>query len=213
MSETQNAATALSAALVASDAALEEALDNQAAESLCVQLRTAQDDAALALNLLAAVGGLAEGSPAGALSVVQAGGVEAILEKCGSQQQQQQQQHEAQLQEAAVDALCKLLGHGEEMRIVVAGAGGIPLLASLLGQTRSAEVRVRCLLALGMLVGGSPEHQQQLAAAPGAAAHLVALMRQADDADCQQIAASIFAELAKNPGAKEGIAAALKGSQ
>ena len=62
------------------------------AELIFGRLRSAQDDAGLTLNLLAAAGSLAEGSPAGALSIVQAGGVEAIIAECGSQQQQQRQQ-------------------------------------------------------------------------------------------------------------------------
>jgi hypothetical protein len=36
---------------------------------------------------------------------------------------------------------------------------------------------------------------------------------QGDDGDCQQIAAGLFAELAKNADAKESIAAALKAAQ
>lgn len=69
------------------------------------------------------------------------------------------------------------------------------MLASLLCAGMGLEVQVRCLLALGMLASGNEQRQVQLAAAPGAAAQLVALMRQGDDADCQHIAAGLFAEL------------------
>lgn len=88
--------------------------------------------------------------------------------------------------------------------------GAIPSVAALLSATADAEVRVRCLLCLGMLVGESAERQVALAAVPSFAVQLLMLMRQGDDGDVQQTAAGIFAELAKNPAAKESIAAALK---
>lgn len=78
--------------------------------------------------------------------------------------------------------------------------GAVPALAALLCATSDGEVRVRCLLALGMLAGGSPERQVQLADAPGAATQLVALMRQGADADCQQIAGGLFGELVSGDG-------------
>ena len=51
------------------------------------------------------------------------------------------------------------------------------------------------MLGLGMLVGGAPPRQRQLAAAPGAVGALLALMRSGDDGDCQKIALGVFGEL------------------
>lgn len=79
----------------------------------------------MALNVLAALGTLAEGSPEGARSVVTAGGVEAALRWCqvrggdGTAEKEQQAQGEV-LQEAALDGLCKVLGQGQEFREEVA---------------------------------------------------------------------------------------------
>lgn len=210
--ETQrNAVAALSAAVESSDVALSQAIADDAAVILVRHL----GHPGLALNVLAALGTLAEGSPEGARSVVTAGGVEAALRWCqvrggdGTAEKEQQAQGEV-LQEAALDGLCKVLGQGQEFREEVAERGGIPVLGTLLVRAASSEVRVRCLLALGMAVGGSPERQVQLAGCPGVAGRLVGLMRSEDDADCQHIAAGIFGELAKNSEAKQQLTAALK---
>ena len=95
-----------------------------------------------------------------------------------------------------MDGLCKLAASHPPAKDAAAAAGAIPRLAALLtssssgsGSSSGPEVQVRALLALGMLAGGSPERQLELAAAPGAVAALLRLMRQQDDADMQQIAA------------------------
>lgn len=90
--------------------------------------------------------------------------------------------------------------------------GAIPILSkALLGGQQ--EVKVRALLALGMLLGGDAARQAELAAQPGALAELLSLMRQTDDADCQQISSSLFKELAKNAGVKDRLTEALRASQ
>jgi hypothetical protein len=64
-----------------------------------------------------------------------------------------------------------------------------------------------------MLVGGAPPRQRQLAAAPGAAGALLALMRSEDDGDCQQqIAVGVFGELGKSgdPAVRAAVAAGVK---
>lgn len=115
-----------------------------------------------------------------------AGGLEQLLARADPAQPEQ-------LQEAAVDGLCKLAANHPPAKDAAAAAGAIPRLAALLGVSGSgsvpAEVTVRALLALGMLAGGSPERQLELAGQPGAVAALLRLMRQQDDADMQQIAA------------------------
>ena len=88
-----------------------------------------------------------------------------------------------------MDGVCKLAANHPPAKDAAAAAGAIPKLAALLGGGGGTEVLVRALLALGMLVGGSPERQLELAGAPGAVAALLQLMRQQDDADMQQIAA------------------------
>ena len=75
--------------------------------------------------------------------------------------------------------------------------GAIGTLGAVLAAERVAEVRVRVLLALGMLVGGEPEHGRALAAVPGAAAALMAAVRAGDDEDCRQVAAGLVAELVR----------------
>ena len=117
------------------------------------------------------------------------GGLEQLLARADPAQPEQ-------LQEAAVDGLCKLAANHPPAKDAAAAAGAIPRLAALLtsgssgsGSSSGPEVQVRALLALGMLAGGSPERQLELAGAPGAVAALLRLMRQQDDADMQQIAA------------------------
>ena len=66
-----------------------------------------------------------------------------------------------------------------------------------------------------MLLGGdgAAARQAELAAQPGALAELLSLMRQTDDAACQQISAGLFAELATNAAVKDRLAEALRASQ
>jgi hypothetical protein len=165
------------------------------------------EDPSLQLNLLVLLGTLCEASPAACQRVASSGGLQQLLRFADSQ-------HSQQLQEAAVDGCCKLAASGNAGKDAAAAAGAIPRLAALLTTPGvGAEVRVRALLCLGMLIGGSPARQLQLADAPGAVAALLRLLRQHDDHDCHQIAAGLFKELASNAEAKEAIAAALKEQQ
>ena len=164
------------------------------------------EDASLQLNLLVLLGTLAEASSDTCQLVLDAGGLEQLLARADPQRGEQ-------MQEAAVDGLCKLAANSTAAKDAAAAAGAIPRLAALLGDGGSGEVRVRALLCLGMLLGGSSERQLELAAAPGALACLLALMRQQDDADCQQIAGGLFKELAANAEAKEALTRALKEAQ
>lgn len=167
-------------------------------------------DPGLQLNLMVLLGTLGEASEATAQLVLDAGGLQQLLGRA-------QPAASEQLQEAAVDAVCKLAANSSAAKDAAAAAGAIPTLAALLsssgGGDSSAEVRVRALLALGMLVGDNPARQVELAAAPGAVMSILCLMRQQDDADAQQIAAGLFKELAANAEAKGALAAALKEQQ
>ena len=75
--------------------------------------------------------------------------------------------------------------------------GALGVLGAALAAERVAQVRVRVLLALGMLVGGKPEYGRALAAVPGAAAALMAAVRAGDDEDCRQVSAGLVAELVR----------------
>ena len=171
--------------------------------------------AGLQLNLVGLLGVIAEAGDAQLQSVIAAGGVQQLLALLNTEGSSAASVSE-QVQEAAVDALCKLASNGSAGGDAIAAGGGVPALAALLGSgatVPAAEARVRALLCLGMLVGGSPERQLQLAAAPGAVVALLRLLRQQDDADCQQLAAGLFRELAANPAAKGAVGEALKQQQ
>ncbi|PSC71110.1 THO complex subunit 3 [Micractinium conductrix] len=224
----RNAAAALSASLEASDSAVQGAIENRAAERAVLLLEGSSEAAAadgvapptpadpgLRLNLLVLLGTLAEASEATAQLVLDAGGLQQLLLAADAGQSEQ-------LQEAAADGLCKLASSGGVAKDAMAAAGAVPPLAALL--TASAgdggalpaaggEVRVRALLCLGMLVGGVPARQLELASAAGAVRALLRIMRQQDDADAQQVAAGLFRELAANGEAKAALAAALQEQQ
>ncbi|KAK9825916.1 hypothetical protein WJX81_005921 [Elliptochloris bilobata] len=112
-----------------------------------------------------------------------------------------------ELREAAADGLCQLAAE-PSARQSLADQGAIGGLAAALVGEGCPEVRVRILLALAMLIGGTPERARALADAPGAGAALMALVRAGDDEDCRQIAAGLVAELAK-----DSLAAAKMGTQ
>ena len=198
----------MSACLEGSDSALQAAIDSKAAERAVQQLAAGgTHDPGLQLNLLVLLGTLGEAGEATLQSVLDAGGLQQLLARADPQQSEQ-------LQEASVDALCKLAANSGAAKDAAAAGGAIPRLAALLGSGGGGpEVRVRALLCLGMLIGGSPGRQLELAGAPGAVTAVLALMRQQDDADCQQIAGGLFKELASNAEAKGAIAEALKQQQ
>lgn len=148
------------------------------AEHAVTLLEGGVEDAGLQLNLLVLLGTLGEASGETAQLVLDAGGMEALLARADPQASEQ-------LQEAAADGVCKLAANCAAAKDAAAAAGAIPRLAALLGG--SADVCVRALLGLGMLVGGSPERQLELAAVPGAVSAILRLMRQQDDADVQQV--------------------------
>jgi hypothetical protein len=161
----------------------------------------------IALNATSALGALGEASEAGLQSVLDAGGVPAVLTVCSPSA-------DPLLQEAAVDSLCKLMASGAAAKNAAIAAGAVPALAALLSaDSKRAEVVVRALLGLGMAVGGSETAQVQLASAPGAVGALLVLMRQGDDGDCQQIAAGLFQGLAGSPAAKDAVAEGMRAAQ
>ena len=177
-------------------------------------------DPGLQLNLLVLLGTLGEAAETTAQLVLDAGGLQQLLARAAPGSP-------PQLQEAAVDGVCKLCSSFAPAKDAAAAAGAIPALAALLGGgggqgggagggaqgSSSMDVTVRALLAIGMLVGGQPARQLELAGAPGAVGALLRLMRQQEDGDAQQIAAGLFRELASNAEAKGALAAALKEQQ
>ena len=74
--------------------------------------------------------------------------------------------------------------------------GVVSTLGDVIGQQEAEmEVKVRALMALGMLLAGSESNQRQLAGKPTAVHGLASLMRQMDDEDARQVSTSIFTEL------------------
>ena len=68
----------------------------------------------------------------------------------------------------------------------------------VIGQAEaSMEIRVRALMALAMLLGGSSSNQRRLASMPAAVHGLTLLMRQTDDEDARQVSSTVFAELVR----------------
>lgn len=200
--------SALSSGFEISDEFAAEALICDAASDLIAALNSTDPPPAprVALNALGALGALGETSKDALHSVVSKGGVKCALSFCSPEK-------DPAVLEAAVDTLCKLMSCGNEAKIAAVEAGSISAMAALLPlDIRNDDVRVRCLLALGMVVGGNETCQVQLASTAGAVESLLLLMRREDDADCQQIAAGIFSELAKSPAAKDAVAAAIKKS-
>ncbi|KAK9811407.1 hypothetical protein WJX72_003430 [[Myrmecia] bisecta] len=155
----------------------------------------------LKLNFANLLGAVAEGGEAGAKAVLKAGGADPVFELLGVKLDEA-------LQEAGVDAVCKLATN-EAVRPELSKLGAIEKLAAML-QSSSKEVAVRTLLALGMLLGDNKENQKRLASFPGAVQSLTELMRQQDDEDCRQITRGIFATLSKNDDVKAEMAAALQ---
>lgn len=186
---------------------MESCIEGRVAERAIALLKEGgTQDASLQLNLLVLLGTLGEASDSTCQSVLDAGGVDQLLRRADPQVGEQ-------LREAAMDSLCKLAANSAAAKDAAAAAGAVPAMAALLGGEGSAEVRVRALLCLGMLVSGSSTRQVQLAGTPGAGAALLRLMRQHDDSDCQQVAAGLFKELAGNGEAKQAITAALQEQQ
>lgn len=71
-------------------------------------------------------------------------------------------------------------------------------LGQVLGQAAARmDVKVRALMALGMLLGDSKANQERLAGMPEAVHGLASLMRQADDDDARQVSTTIFTELVR----------------
>ena len=204
-----NALAAMSAGIEAFDKFAAECVQHGATQQLAALLSAAAPappTRQVALNGLGALGALGESSEAALEAVVARGGVPAALQWCSPER-------EPELQEAAADTVCKLMASGASAKDAAVAAGLIPTMSALLpaGAGNNDEVKVRALLAVGMIVGGEDDAPKvQFAEIPGAVASLLALMRREDDADCQQIAAGIFGELGRSPAAKEVLAAGIK---
>jgi hypothetical protein len=212
-----NVIAAISAGMEVSEQFYKDAIAGGAAQKL-VPLLTATDaetqkqpeataSRQVILNSLTALGGLGECSEEGLQSVLDAGGIPAIVAYCSPS-------YDALLQEAAVDSICKLMSSGPGSKEAAEKAGVVSALAKLLSTDgENSEVTVRALLGLGMIMAGSEAAQLELASTPGAVGALLSLMRQGDDGDCQQIAAGLFSGLAGAPAAKDALATAMRDAQ
>ncbi|KAG7669654.1 hypothetical protein Ndes2437B_g05834 [Nannochloris sp. 'desiccata'] len=221
-----NVIAAISAGMEVSEQVYKDAITGGAAQKLVPLLTSAAPTAAAAenstdqqkqpevsasrqiiLNSLTALGALGECSEEGRTSVLEAGGVPAVVAYCSPE-------HDVLIQEAAVDSICKLMSSGSGVKEAAEKAGIVSKLAELLSaDQRKAEITVRALLGLGMVMAGSEQAQLELASAPGAVGALLSLMRQGDDGDIQHIAAGLFSGLASAPAAKEALAAAMRDAQ
>lgn len=215
-----NAIAALSAGIEVSEQFFNVAVQGGAASKLVALLTaaTANPTAAssetkadpsgqIILNSISALGALAEASEAGLQSVVDSGGIPAVTAFCTTQ-------FEPPIQEAAADSICKILASGAAGKEAAEKAGVVPALAQLLStDAKAAEVTVRALMGLSMVVAGSEAAQIQLASTPGVVKALLALMRQGDDGDCQHIAAGLFSGLASSPASKDAMATAMREAQ
>eukprot|EP00899_Mesostigma_viride_P017878 jgi/Mesvir1/26091/Mv06811-RA.1 len=154
------------------------------------------------LNAVTAVASLCRSGTQALDAVVAANGIPAALALLDTSRS-------ATILEAAADVLCTLAAH-PPMRAELLREGGlkrcIPFLAGGV-----PEVVVRVLLGLGMLVGDSLDAQAALAAEEGSIAALVSLAR-SEETDIKQIAASIFASLAKNPTLRPAVMDAVSAS-
>lgn len=166
-----------------------------------VSLLTSEAQEASRINFLTALTAVAGGGEAGVRAAVEAGAVQAIVASCSASAGEH-------LQQVAAEAVCQI-GTEPSTREGLVAAGAVPALASLL-PTPSFEVRVRALMALGMLVPSSADAQEALAQAPGALEQVMALMKQEEDADCHVIARDLFVLLGQNPATKDSVEAALR---
>lgn len=69
---------------------------------------------------------------------------------------------------------------------------------------------MRCLMVLGMLLPNNTAAQQQLTDSAEALQHLLALLKQNDDADCKIIARDVLGVLLRDEGLKGRVEAAIR---
>mmetsp|Transcript_26430 Transcript_26430/g.57654 ORF Transcript_26430/g.57654 Transcript_26430/m.57654 type:complete len:292 (-) Transcript_26430:130-1005(-) len=170
---------------------------------LSAALSAPQPDTGLQINLVAGLIAAAQGGEQGAEVVLSSGGLEPILCTCSPS-------HPPAVQEAGADAVCQLASYEGATREALSAAGAVERMAGLLA-TDSHEVRVRALMALGMLLPGSDANQQALASNTEAVCNIMACTQQDEDMDVKVIARDLFVGLAQN--CKEAVAAALRAGQ
>ncbi|KAK9836627.1 hypothetical protein WJX74_004746 [Apatococcus lobatus] len=189
-----NSFAAMTAVCEASDPAWRVASSSDVAAKTVDMLRHSLDDS-LILNMLTILGALAEPGDPGLRAVIRAGGIEACQRYATEGQQ-------PPVQEAALDAICRMAAVPAS-RPFLSEKGVAETLGLVLGQAgASMDIKVRALMALAMLLGGSQTNQKKVASMPAAVAGLAVLMRQNDDEDARQVSSTIFAELVKAPETK-----------
>ncbi|CAG9467831.1 unnamed protein product [Pedinophyceae sp. YPF-701] len=158
-------------------------------------------------NLAVLVSSLAQSWPDAGTALLENGAVAAVLDSLDLRE-------DREVVAAACDALCQLCT-AEGVRPGLRGAGAVGAAARVLS-TDDAELAIRALLAIGMLVGRVKEEQraalEELAGAPGAVAALVRWMRGADG-DCQSVARDLFQGMSAEEGLKEQVLAALRAQE
>lgn len=196
--------------------------------------KTEQIHRQICLNTLTALGTIAETSPTQGLeSIVASDGINAITSACTEYCEHSKSVETISadtllLQEAGADALCKILSNGgPEVKQAAEKATIIPLFADMVithhdvrssekmtnsGKESASEVTVRALMGTAMMLGSGNESMQlQFISHPGAVHALLKLMRNEEDADCQQIAAALFSALAQSsPPVKTALTEAMR---
>ncbi len=101
---------------------------------------------------MAALTAAAQGGPEGVRAIIEAR-LEPVIGACTS--------GDSRVCEAAADLLCQLASE-EDSRAALSMAGAIAALVALLTST-DAEIQIRALMGLGMLLPGSPANQKAVA--------------------------------------------------
>ncbi|CAI5483510.1 unnamed protein product [Closterium sp. Yama58-4] len=102
-----------------------------------------------------------------------------------------------QSREALVDAMCAIASSSKEAAALLVAKGALEPVAALLPAPHSAEVHVRALIAIAVLLPASPDAPSRLASVQGALPSLPALARSSDQ-DVRVIAADLFTTIAKH---------------
>ncbi|GAX76210.1 hypothetical protein CEUSTIGMA_g3654.t1 [Chlamydomonas eustigma] len=155
------------------------------------------EEEAVLLNVLAALMSAAQGGESAA-SLIAKEGTQGLVLLC------QQSHYTHRILESVADLICQVASY-ESCRISLTQSGIGELLVPLLS-IENNEIRVRVLLALGMLLPGCEPLQKLLASGKAFVNQLVVLMS-SNDMDIKGLSRDIFTGLAK--AHKEDIASSL----
>lgn len=189
----QNACAALTGALISDKGCVQAALA-AGLSSQTLQLLRDASDMAFQRNLISLLGAIAESSYEGLHDFLSSGAMEAILEAGNSDTQ-------GELQHDVCDVICKV-GTDPDSRRDLVEVGAVDYLGKSL-QSKDAEVQVRSLLSLAMLLEGDDEAQMRLLGADGVVCALFRIVRDAAaESDSKALAQSLITEFTKREDMK-----------